>query len=98
VQQTAEVIDGVLREAPLRKDSKQYPVQVKAIRTLFDGGGRNYDFEVLGTPAVPLGNYYMEVEIDGEAHGTDVRVLNDLAFSKDIRWSDSSLPPYFSLR
>ena len=95
MRQTAEVIDGILRKAPLGKDSERYSVHVKAIRTLFDGGGRNYDFEVLDTPAVPLGIYFMEVEIDGEKHGTDVRVLNDLAFSQTIHWSGSSLPPDF---
>ena len=34
MRQTAEVIDGILRKAPLGKDSERYSVHVKAISAL----------------------------------------------------------------
>jgi len=90
MRQTSEVIEGVLREAPFRRDSKQYPVSVKAVRTLFEGGGRAYDFTLLDYPAVSVGSYCLEVEIDGEKHGKDLRFVPDYGVT-EVRWSEPSL-------
>jgi hypothetical protein len=92
MEQTTEMIEGVLSESPQRQDSKRYPVNVEVIKKSFktEGGLITYDFRVANTTNVPVGNYFMEVKVDGEKHGTDVRVVNDLAFSTEIRWSGHS--------
>ena len=88
--QTIEIIEGTLSESPTGDDAKVYRVNVEAIRTLFEGGGRNYEFRILNKPPVPVGVYYAWVNIDGQDYGIDIRVLPDSASSTEVRWTGSS--------
>lgn len=91
MRQTTEIIEGTLSEAPTGDDARVYRVNVEAIRTLFEGGGRNYEFRILDMPSVPVGVYYAWVNIDGQDYGIDIRVLpNPTTSSTEVRWAGSS--------
>jgi len=87
-----EVIEGILRQAARNEDkpaAKTFRVRVEVIRKPFDGG-TFYDFRLLDYPAVELGFYDLEVEIDGEKHGRDIRFVPDHG-ATEVRWSEPNL-------
>jgi hypothetical protein len=90
MEQSTEMVGGFLVEAPLHEDSKRYPVNIEVRKMSFKAEGSlnaYYDFRVPDIGNVPLGNYCVQITVDGEKHGKDVWVSNDLASSTEIRWN-----------
>ena len=92
-----EVIEGILRQAARNEDkpsAKTFQVRVEVTRKPFDGG-TFYDFKLLDYPAVELGFYDLEVEIDGEKHGRGIRFVPDHGVT-EVCWSEPNLEFGFS--